>query len=58
MMRTVLADGSVDVQFGGCDGKNSELPSDHAWLELYCPPLLPASGDRTRQVEVFGGDAS
>ncbi len=37
------ADGSIAIQFGGCDGKIAELPADHAGLELHGAALSPAS---------------
>ena len=36
------ADGSVAIQFGGCDGKIAQLPADHEGLELHGAPLSPA----------------
>ena len=50
-------DGSVAIQFGGCDGKISELPADHEGLELHGASLSPARGDPQRQVEVSGAAA-
>ena len=37
-------DGSVDIEFGGCDGKISNC-ADHARLELHRAPLSPAASD-------------
>ena len=37
------ADGSVAIQFGGCDGKITELPADHEGLELHGAALPAAS---------------
>ena len=41
MMRTVLADGSVDGPFGGCDGKIPNclptMPGRNYMVRLYCP---------------------
>ena len=51
------ADGSVAVQFGGCDGKIPELPADHAGLELHGAPLSPAHRNPGRYVEFPGGAA-
>ncbi len=48
-------DGSVTVQFGGCDGKTPELPADHAGLELHRAPLSSAEGNPRRDLEVPGG---
>ena len=48
------ADGSIAIQFGGCDGKIAELPADHAGLELYGAPLSSARRDPERNLEVPG----
>ena len=36
------ADGSIAIQFGGCDGKIAELPADHEGLELHGAALPSA----------------
>ena len=51
------ADGSVTVQFGGCDGKIAELPADHAGLELHGAALPSARRNPQRHLEVPGGAA-
>ena len=48
-------DGSIVVQFGGCDGKISELPADPAGLELYGPPLPPPARNPLRRLDLSGG---
>ena len=48
------ADGSVTIQFGGCDGKMPELPADHEWLELHRAALSAARRNPERQVEIPG----
>ena len=52
------ADGSMTIQFGGCDSKIAELPSDHAGLELHGAPLSSAEGNPRRHLEVPGGAAA
>jgi len=43
------ADGSVAVQFGGCESEIPQLPADHEGLELHRAPVSPATEilDRT-----------
>jgi hypothetical protein len=36
------ADGSITIQFGGCDGIDAELHSDHTGMELLGPLLSSA----------------
>ena len=57
MMRTVLADGSVDVPFGGCDGKIPNclptMPGRNYMVRLYCPERrLYKAGGRRRSLLV------
>jgi hypothetical protein len=49
------ADGTVAVQFGGCDGKVLKLPADYAGLELLGAALSPARRNPERHVEIPGG---
>ncbi len=49
------ADGSVAIQFGGCDGKIPNCPADHAGLELRRANVSAAGGHSRRQVEVPRG---
>ena len=46
------ADGSVAIQFGGCDGKIPELLADHEWLELHGSALSRPPRNPERNVEV------
>ena len=48
-------DGSVTIQFGGCDGPGAELPADHARLELHRSHVSTSRGDPRRHLEVSGG---
>ena len=45
------ADGSIAIQFGGCDGKTHELPADHAGMELPGPALSAEAGNPRRQMD-------
>ena len=51
------ADGSVDIQFGGCDGKIPNCLPIMAGLELHGAALSPARRNPERQVEISGGSA-
>ena len=51
------ADGSIAIQFGGCDGKNRELPADAAGLELPRAPLSAAAGNPRRVMDLPGAAA-
>ena len=48
------ADGSVAIQFGGCDGKNSELHPHHERLERCRTDVPPASRNPKRKMEISG----
>ena len=48
------ADGSLAIQFGGCDGKIPKLPADHERLEPRRAALSPARRDPGRCVEFSG----
>ena len=55
MMRTVLADGSVDVPFGGCDGK-FRIAFRPCLVGIIWSASIAPSGGCTRQVD--GGEVS
>ena len=48
------ADGSIAIQFGGCDGKVDELPADAAGLELPRAALSPAGGNPRQVMDLSG----
>jgi hypothetical protein len=45
-------DGAINIQFGGCDGKDPQLPTNHGGMELHRAPVPPASGNPRRYVEI------